>query len=394
MHHPSLYLRPQADRRIRKGHLWLYSNEVATERSPLSGFAPGEIAMVQAANGSPLGLAFVNPNALICARLVSRDVNVAIDREFIAQRLKQALALRSKVFREPYYRLCYGDSDLLPGLVIDRFGDFAVVQVSSAGFDRLQHDVIAALEAVLGCKGIVVRNNHAARELEGLQEQLDITGEVPQYLPVLENGTRFEVPATAGQKTGWFYDHRANRAFLQQCVAGSRVLDVFSYVGGWGLQAATAGAKSVTCVDVSQAAIERVQANAELNGVAARVVTQCGKAVDVLKAYVKDGRQFDAVVLDPPAFIKKRKDQKAGEAAYRHLNELAIQLLTEGGLLVSGSCSMPLARDTLRDIVQQAAHHQKRHAQLIHTGSQSACHPIHPAIPETEYLKSLFFVVT
>ena len=388
-----LYLRAQADRRIKKGHLWIYSNEVDTQRSPLTNFNAGELVQITANQGKPLGVAFVNPNALICGRLLSRDPTVNINETFITRRLERALALREMVFTKPYYRLCYGDSDLLPGLVIDRFGEHCVVQISSAGFDLLLPLVLNALQALLAPQGIVVRNNHNARELEGLDDQLEIIGDVPEFLTLWENNTQFQVPATTGQKTGWFYDHRANRAFLQQCVEGKSVLDVFSYVGGWGVQAAVAGAAQVTCVDSSQAAVEAVLSNAKLNGVEHKVQVLCDKALEVLKALLREGSRFDVIVLDPPAFIKKRKDQKAGEAAYRHINELAIRLLHHGGLLVSGSCSMPLQDQTLIDIVQAAAHNQNRVAQLIHTGSQSACHPVHSAIPETRYLKALFFCV-
>jgi 23S rRNA (cytosine1962-C5)-methyltransferase len=391
--YPPLLLNPQADRRIKKGHLWVYSNEVNNGKTPLKSFAPGDLAEVCSASGHPLGLAFVNPNALICGRLLTRDVKQKPDVKFLQHRITQALRLRERCFPEPYYRLVYGDSDLLPGVVIDRYGDYLVVQIAVAGFDLLLEDLLAALEKALHPKGIVVRNNHGARELEGLDDAVRIIGEVPDRLALVENGARFEVSATTGQKTGWFYDHRVSRAYLQTMVRGQRVLDVFSYVGGWGIQAGVAGAQQVTCVDASEAATEGVLHNARLNNIADKVDVLRGKAVDVLKTLVAEKTQFDVVVLDPPAFIKKRKDQQAGEAAYRHINELAMRLLGKDGLLVSASCSMPLTRDILQEIVRGAARHLDRHAQLIYSGGQGPDHPVHPAIPETDYLKAQFYRV-
>lgn len=309
----------------------------------------------------------------------------------LKERISQALALREQAFAEPFYRLVYGDSDFLPGLVVDRFGNHLVVQIASAGMERLKDDVVHVLQELLQPAGLVLRNDHAARELEGLEAQLQTVGDVPEWLELRENGCTLRVPATAGQKTGWFYDHRLNRAYLQQLVPGKTVLDVFSYAGGWGVEAAVAGASAVTCVDASEQALQWLQGNAELNGVADKVSTAHGKAVSVLKRMIADGEKFDVVVLDPPAFIKKRKDQRAGEAAYRHLNELAIRLLDRGGLLVSASCSMPLTNENLTEIVRGAARHLDRQAQLIWRGGQGPDHPVHPAIPETEYLKAQFY---
>lgn len=390
----TLILKSQADRRIKKGHLWIYSNEVDIARSPLKALSTGSLVAVHSASGKPLGQAFVNPNALICGRLLSRDADEAIDRRFLKRRLQQALALRAQCFPEPYYRLVYGDADFLPGIVIDRYGDYLVVQIAVAGFDRMQDELLGVLDELVQPRGIVLRNNHQARELEQLSEQIVTHGDVPDLIPVMENQCRFEISATQGQKTGWFYDHRMNRAVLQGCAKGKRVLDVFAYLGGWGVEAAFAGASEVVCVDSSQSAVDGVMHNASLNGLSGRVQAIRGKALDVLKELCDSKDRFDVVVLDPPAFIKRRKDQKAGEAAYRHINELAIRLLEKDGLLVSASCSMPLAADALTDIVRGAARHCDRDAQLIYRGSQGPDHPVHPAIPETDYLKAQFFRIT
>lgn len=387
----SLILKPQCDRRLKLGHLWIYSNEVDVERSSLRNFEAGQQVRIEASSGKCLGIALMNPAGLICARVISRDEQYPLDKSLLVHRIKQALGLRTLAFDQPYYRLVYGDSDLLPGLVVDRFGDYLVVQIASAGMERVKDQVVEALVQVLKPEGILLSNDHSARALEQLPEYVEVAyGSIPDQVELVENGTRFLAPVAGGQKTGWFYDHRVNRAQLQQYVKGKRVLDVFSYIGGWGVQAAVAGAAEVVCVDASASALEGVERNAELNGVIDRVSAIHGKAIDVLKHLIAEGERFDVVVLDPPAFIKRRKDQKAGEAAYRHINELGIRLLGRDGLLVAGSCSMHLGKDTLVDIVRAAGRHLDRHVQIIGQGGQGADHPVHPAIPETDYLKAVF----
>jgi 23S rRNA (cytosine1962-C5)-methyltransferase len=344
---------------------------------------------VENSKGKCVGLAFINPNGLICGRMVSRDAHLEMNKSLLVHRIKQALSVRQVFYPQPYYRLVYGDSDWLPGLVVDRFGDYLVVQIASAGMEALKEDIVTALQQVLEPKGILLSNDHGARALEGLTSYVESVGEIPDAVQLIENDTRFQVPLGQGQKTGWFYDHRDNRARLRHCVAGKRVLDVFSYLGGWGVQMASAGAASVTCVDVSGQALEWAQENARLNDVGERLSTVQGKAVDVLKDLLAAEERFDVVILDPPAFIKRRKDQKAGEAAYRHINELGMRLLGRDGLLLSASCSMHLSRDSLQEIVRGASRHLDRQAQILARGGQAADHPIHPAIPETDYLKAV-----
>ncbi len=387
---PRLVLNAQADRRLKRGHLWIYSNEVDVKQTPLKAFTAGQQALVCNQQGKPLAIATLNPAGLICGRVVNRDVSRPLDKSVLVHRFKQALALRESCFHEPYYRLIYGDSDLLPGLVVDRFGDYLVVQMATAGMELLKDEIVEALQKCLKPTAILLRNDHTARQLEGLESYVEAIGDVPEAVELVENGVRFLAPIAAGQKTGWFYDHRESRAMLQRWASGKRVLDVFSYVGGWGVQAAAAGASEVVCVDASEQALAWVGENAQLNGVDERMQGLHGKAVNVLKSLIDQGQQFDVVVLDPPAFIKRKKDQKSGEAAYRHLNELAIRLLSRDGLLVSASCSMHLEEESLVDIVRGAARHLDRHAQIIHLGSQGADHPVHPAIAETRYLKAVF----
>lgn len=388
---PRLRLKAQEERRLREGHAWVYSNEVDTAATPLKAFAPGDQTVVEDSRGKPLGVAIVNPNTLICARLVGRDVAHPLSASLFTHRLQIALSLRETWYPEPYYRLVYGDSDGLPGLVVDRFGDHLVVQISTAGMEREREALVAALVKVLKPAGILLKNDGKMRQVEGLDSYVEVAyGEVPQVLTLRENGVTFESRVREGQKTGWFYDHRESRARLKGLVAGKRVLDVFSYIGGWGVQAAAFGAAEVHCVDASERALDQVVRNAALNGLQGKVQTLQGDAFDALQALKQDGERFDVVIMDPPAFITRRKDHKAGLQAYRRANELAMRLLGRDGLLVSGSCSMHLAREELVDVIRAGSRHIDRQAQIVHHGHQGADHPVHPAIPETEYLKAVF----
>lgn len=385
-----LRLKKNADRRLKAGHLWLYSNEIDIAETPLKGIEPGAQAVVEAANGKPMGIAYVNPNSLICARVVSRDANVRLDRSLLVHRFNQALALRKRLFAKPFYRLIHGEGDLLPGLIVDRFDDVLVVQLNTLGMERLGEEVVAALDKVFSPQAIVFKNDTSGRRLERLEYQVEVVqGTLPEQVLLEENGVRFVVPVMAGQKTGWFFDHRANRGWLNQLVAGKRVLDVFSYVGGWGVQAAAHGASQVLCVDSSGEALAQVAENAALNGLAEQVAVAEGDAFEALMALKAEGEQFDVIVLDPPAFIRKRKDIPNGERAYSRLNREAIRLLGRDGLLLSASCSMHLAPERLMECVRGAVRHQDRHGQVIYQGGQGPDHPVHPAIPETSYLKAL-----
>lgn len=392
----TLILKKNEERRLKAGHLWIYSNEVDVKATPLTGFEPGQEVVVNASNGKPLGRAYVNPHSLICARVVDRHSNVAIDRSLFVHRFNVALSLRQRLFDKPFYRLVYGESDGLPGLVVDRFGDVLVVQCNTAGMDVRREAISDALHKVLKPQAIIYRNDSAMRSMEGLPNEVIVEGEIGDSITIEENGVAFEVPLTGGQKTGWFYDHRQNRAALMQLVASlakankpPRVLDVFSYIGGWGIQAAVAGAAEVNCLDASATALDYAERSAALNGVDDRCRFLEGDAFEALKALKTEGEQFDLIVLDPPAFIKRRKDVKAGIEGYRRINQLAMQLLGKDGFLVSASCSYHLQRDQHLELVQRSGRHLERFVQVIHDGSQGADHPVHPVIPETQYLKSL-----
>ncbi len=387
---PSLRLKANADRRLRGGHLWVFSNEVDVAATPLTAFAAGDQAILETSSGKPLGIVALSPNNLICARLLSRDIRHSLDKSLLVHRLQVALSLRERLFDSPCYRLVYGDSDLLPGLVIDRFHDILVVQLASATMEQHKGALIEALVQVLKPRGILFKNDSAARDAEGLQRYVETAfGVVPEWVALEENGVRFEAPVLGGQKTGWFYDHRMNRARLAPYVKGKRVLDLFSYIGGWGVQAAAFGASEVFCVDGSALALDGVERNAALNGVAEKVTCIEGDVFAALRELKAAEERFDVVVADPPAFIKRKKDLKNGEAAYRRLNEAAMRLLSKDGILVSASCSMHLPEDDLQNILLQSARHLDRNIQLLERGAQGPDHPVHPAIVETRYIKSL-----
>ncbi|KAA1171640.1 class I SAM-dependent rRNA methyltransferase [Marinobacter salinexigens] len=390
MNLPVLYLRKGAERRLRSGHLWVYSNEVDTRRTPLTDFEAGAQAELRASNDKPLGTVFVNPHALICGRLISRDPRHGMTPQRLEQRLEAALVLREKLFPKPFYRWVFGDSDGLSGLVIDRFGDTVVVQISTAGMELLKDTIVRAVQRLVHPSAVVLKNDGKMRRVEGLESYVEQAhGPEVSVLQVEENGVRFEVDLAEGQKTGWFYDHRMNRQRLQAYSPGKRVLDVFSYVGGWGIQAASAGASQVTCVDSSSSAMDAVHHNAKLNGLD-NVDTLEGDAFDALKALCDEKEKYDIVVLDPPALIPRRRDQKAGEQAYARLNQLALRLLDRDGLLVSASCSMHLSQEKLVDIIRGSGRKIDRFVQLLEQGHQAPDHPTIPGIPETDYIKSCF----
>ncbi|MDO6680788.1 MULTISPECIES: class I SAM-dependent rRNA methyltransferase [unclassified Oceanobacter] len=387
-----LRLNPQAERRLKSGHLWVYSNEVDTKKTPIQGLESGSQVVIEMANGKALGSAVVSPDQLICARLISRDSKQFLDSSLIVHRLKVALSSRELWYPDGCYRWVYGDSDGLPGLVVDRFGDVAVVQISSVLMETLRQEIVDAIVKVIKPDAVVLKNTGKLRAVEGLPEYVDVVyGELEDNCaPMIENGTRFMVPVIDGQKTGWFYDHRENRAVLNRLVTGKRVLDVFSYIGGWGVQAARHGAAEVHCVDSSAKALDWVAQNAELNGVAERMTCWEGDAFEALRQLKDSGERFDVVVVDPPALIPRRKDIKAGEQAYHRLNQLAMRLLNRDGLLVAGSCSMHLGETRLPSIIRTLGRELDRDVLIQHVGSQGADHPVVPAIPETRYLKAVF----
>lgn len=406
----NLRLKSREDRRIRAGHLWVFSNELETNpdagkpkgktRAPADegGLEPsfrnfrdipaGSLCRLFDDRGKPLGTGYINPQTLLTLRLLSGDINAVIDGDWFARRLEAALALRERLYPAPFYRLVHGEADGLPGLVIDRFGDVCVVQISTAGMENLKKQIVDGLRQVLKPRGILFRNDVAMRELEGLPAYVEKQGEVPDQIEIEESGVRFVVPLAGGQKTGWFYDQHDNRDRLARYVRGQDVLDVFSYVGGWAIRSMKHGASSATCIDSSQPALEAARSSAALNDVAIETIQD--DALGALKALRAAGRQFGVIVVDPPALIKRKKDHDAGIEHYAALNRAAMQLLTADGILIACSCSHHLEADQFQRILLREARNAGRRLQILEQGAQGADHPVHPAIPETRYLKAFY----
>ncbi len=387
----SIFLKKREDRRIRAGHLWVFSNEIDVSRSPLTEFAPGEAVELRDAGDLFLGAGYVNPSSLIAVRLLTRNQGEAVDAALVRKRLERALALREKRFDVPFYRLCHSEGDFLPGLVVDRFGDVLSVQLNTAGMEVLRESVLESLQQLLRPSVMVLRNDTSARSLEQLPQQVEtVLGTMPDSVEVLENGRSFSAPfapGLGGQKTGWFYDQRLNRMDAAMW-AGERVLDAFSYVGGFGcMAAACGGAKQVSFMDASAAALDMAEVNLARNAPDARFERLHGDALTLLETLRNERRTFDLVCLDPPAFIKRKKDAAAGLAAYRRVNDLGLRLVANGGVLVTCSCSHHLEEGALHRLLTQSLARRGMEGQILRRGFQGPDHPVHPAMPETAYLK-------
>ena len=351
---------------------------------------PGTIVRLHDSADGPLGAATFNPRPLISARLLTSDPDAAIDGTFLAARLAGALRLRERLFDAPYYRLAWSEADGLPGLVLDRYGDAAVAQLNTAGMDRLADALTEALFATVGVRSVVFRNDTAARTLEGLPSDTSVAG-VPVKRPVeiVENGVRFLADLGAGQKTGWFYDHRRNRARVAALAHGMDVLDAYSYVGGFGIQAAVAGARSVVCLDRSEAALGLGAKAAERNGVEAVCDFLRGDVFRTLEEFGREGRSFDIVICDPPAFVKSKKDLASGLKGYRKLIRLSAERVRPGGFLFAASCSQQVDAGQFAEALRGALKSLRRGGRLLHRGGAGPDHPIHPYLPESAYLKAL-----
>ncbi len=388
---PVMVLKKSEERRLMAGHLWVYSNEVDTARTPLGQFKPGDQVAVHSSRGRAVAMASVNPHSLICGRVYSYRRGEKLAVPLLAKRIAAALALRESLFDEPCYRLVHSEGDWLPGLIIDRYGDYLVVQTNAVGMEALQDDIAEVLVDLLKPAGIYLRNTGATRKLEGLDEmEKCLYGDIPESTQLIENGLKFNISLKGGQKTGWFYDHRDNRQLLQKFCRGKRVLDAYCYLGAWGINALAGGAESVTAIDSSATAIEGARANAELNGFAGHWNGIKADVSDQLRALRDAGEKFDIVVLDPPAFIQRAKDKRKGIEKYRSINSMAVGLLNADGILVSGSCSHHLTDTELQRAVLQAGRQGNYGVQVMARGHQGQDHPVHAAIPETEYLKAIY----
>lgn len=388
---PGLVLRKNEERRLEAGHLWVFSNEVDTARTPLTALAPGAQVPVWSSRGKFLCMAMVNPHSLICARVYSYQRAQPLDAQLLCERLQHALRLRDSQFPAPFYRLVNAEGDWLPGLVVDRYDRHLVVQIATAGMEALLDVIVEQLQQLLNPESIVLRNSVAVRELEQLPLYDKLAyGEATDTVQVIENDLRYQLSLQDGQKTGWFFDHRDSRHLLSTIARDCRVLDACCYLGAWGINALAGGASDVVAIDSSQVALDGAAANAALNGFGDHWSGVKGEVGAQLRALREAGERFDIIVLDPPAFIKRKKDKRGGVQKYRSINSLAVQLLRPGGLLVSCSCSHHLAAADLQNIVLQAGRDAHASVQLIARRGQGRDHPVHAAIPETDYLKAVF----
>ena len=392
---PTIRLRPKSNpRAIRHGSPWVYDNEVVTDRRTRA-LAPGTIARLEDEARRPLGTVAVNPGSRIFARMLDRDPEAAIDRAWISARLATALAHRARLYDAPFYRLIHAEADGLPGVIVDRFGDTAVVQPNAAWAEMLVEDLATALAEVAGAANVIKNAGGRARGLEGLDDvNLVLRGANPGKVEVPMNGARYIADLEAGQKTGLFFDQRRNHAFAAGLAKGARVVDVFSHVGGFALAALQGGAKEALAVDASGPALALAREGAEASGLADRFDTRQGDAFEVLEAMRAAGEGFDVVICDPPAFAPSKPALEAGLRAYEKLARLAAPLVNDGGYLVLCSCSHAADLQRFRSSCTRGIGRAGRGGQLIHTGFAGPDHPQHPQLAETGYLKALFYRLT
>ena len=390
---PTVRLTPKGDARaIRHGYPWVYANELVTDRRT-RGLTPGALAVLEDANRVPLGLVTVNPASKIICRMLDRDPAAVIDTAWFAARLTHALAHRARLYDAPFYRLIHAEADGLPGVVIDRFGDVAVIQPNAAWADTLIEPLTDALVQVTGVTTVVMNASGRARSLEGLDDRMGVLrGDAPTApIPVPMNGAIYMADVMGGQKTGLFFDQRPNHAFAAGLSRDARVLDMFSHVGGFGLAALAGGAASVLAVDGSEPALTLAGQGAEAMGVADRFATRKGDAFAVLEALATEGEVFDLVVCDPPAFAPNKAALEAGLRAYERIARLAAPLVAEGGYLMLCSCSHAADLTRFRNASARGIGRAGRRSQVIHTGFAGPDHPLLPHLAESGYLKAVTF---
>ncbi|WP_421707789.1 class I SAM-dependent rRNA methyltransferase [Algihabitans sp.] len=394
---PALRLKPKAERRLLRGHPWVFSNELEMT-SEAKALELGALVRLETHNGRPLGVASFNRHTLIAARVLARDPETRIDAGFLFERLQRAAKLRETLIESPHYRLCHAEADGLPGLVIDRFGDTVVLQSNTAGMQALEAPLIEAVETLLRPRRVILRNDTPARKLESLNQETRVLGESGERdenapIELLEHGTRFLADPLRGQKTGWFYDQRDNRRWVAQLAPGARVLDAYSYSGGFAIQAARAGADSVTALDRSDGALSLVEAAAGLNGVASRIATRRSDVFRELPALAAAKERFDLVICDPPAFAKSKKDLPQALRGYRKLTKLAAALVAPGGYLVLCSCSHHVGPEAFAEQCARGLADAERPARILRRAAAAPDHPVHPLLPESDYLKCLVFAL-
>jgi 23S rRNA (cytosine1962-C5)-methyltransferase len=377
-------------RRARIGSPWLFSNEIRMDPS-VKGIAPGTIVNVRGEDGREFGTGYFNPKSLIAVRLLTEGCDTVIDKDFFAARLARALALRAGLYDKPFYRLVHGEGDHLPGLVIDRFGDTLTVQIGTAGMEKQRDLILAALDQLLSPATVILRADAPSRALEGMESYVETVKGSGHRIAVEENGARYMADLTEGQKTGWYYDQRDNRAFIAQFAKGKSVLDAYSYTGGFGTLAAKAGARETICLDSSAPALALAEEGARANGVKIQAVK--ADVFEELERLIGGAEKFDIVLADPPPFVKSKKDLEPGAKAYRKLARLAAQVTAPGGILMLASCSHNIPPERFADECAQGLLRAGRRASLIRQAGAGPDHPVHPLLPESAYLKALVYAL-
>lgn len=385
----TLRLKKGSEKAALDGCPWVYGGQMVESSEQLLA-EPGELAELRTSRNDLLGIGTFNANAPIAFRLLSAKKET-IDSAFFCRKLEETLKRREKIFSAPYYRLAHAESDGLPGVVIDRFGSIIVMQVSTAGMERLLPQLLEALEHVIVPEAILLRNDIPAREAEGLTREVKILkGSVPAPAEVHENGIVYLADLQKGQKTGWFYDQRENRQQAANHCGGKTVLDVYSHSGGFGLLAAKSGAAQVMLVDSSATALELAAAAAKRNGVYKCCTFMQGDAFETMLKLAKEKRAFDVVLADPPAFVKTKEHIGSGMKGYEKVARLAAALTAPGGMLMAASCSHHATRPRFRQAVLSGLEQAGKSAKVLAFTGHAADHPVHPQLPQSEYLKALF----
>lgn len=390
---PVVRLIPKAEARaIRHGFPWVYANELVTDRRTRN-LTPGTIARLEDAARTPMGVVAVNPASKIICRMLDQNPDAVIDEAWFVARMQRALAHRERIYDAPFYRLVHAESDGLPGVVIDRFGDLAVVQPNAAWADSLITPLVAALQSVTGVQTVIMNGTGRARSLEGLEEKTEVlVGTAPtEPVAVPMNGATYMADVMGGQKTGLFYDQRPNHAFVAGLAKDARVLDMFAHVGGFGLAALANGAASALAVDGSEPALALATRGAEAMGAEARFTTRKGDAFDTLAALASEEETFDVVICDPPSFAPSKPTLDAGLRAYERVARLAAALVAEGGYLVLCSCSHAADLTKFRNASSRGIGRAGRRGQIIHTGFAGPDHPLMPHLAESGYLKVVVY---
>ncbi len=391
---PVVRLKPKADARaIRHGAPWVYADDLVLDRRTKA-IPSGAVVRLEDGNRAPLGIAGFNPGSKIAARLLDRDIEAEIDVAWFKGRIEMALSHREKIYADPYFRLIHAEADGLPGVIVDRFGDTLSLQPNAAWAEARLDMLAEALVSVTGGSTVFKNSGGRARTIEGLDgDSKVLVGKEPDLIPVRMNGATYMADLIGGQKTGLFFDQRPNHAFAAGLSKGGRVLDVFSHVGGFGLAALAAGASEALAVDGSEAALDLARKGAEISGVIDRFAIERGDAFAVMERLDSEARRFDLVVADPPAFAPSKKALGPGLRAYERVARLAANLVETGGYLVLCSCSHAADLAKFRAASVRGVGRAGRRAQLVHVGHAGPDHPEHPALPESNYLKALFFRV-